>query len=395
MEKYYFCPPNEQTLNYLELLEKNNYQVAIYSSGHIGRQIKKLLESNHITISCFINGKYRVQSGYCDGIPVIDEQTFSTKYPMTMLVINCENHTDYFPSIKNIVIPWYELYYGKTFSYQELLEIDPETWCLYKSNEILKHQNVNVDEFLSFFYINVCITQKCSLKCKYCSHLMPLFDKPAHYETGKILQSVETFLEAVNYVHRLGILGGEPFLHPELPTIIRELLCKKKIGFIEILTNGTCFLSDAVLENLSDERIMIKISDYGISPKKIQKFISKLTYHNILYQVYKDHSWHDYGLTNIPHHRNKSQLRDIFQTCSSSGCYQIKNGKLYHCAYSGSIEELGLKGYPKIPSVNLLSGESISDIRSKILHLNELNYISICDYCNGDKGRSVKPGLQI
>ncbi len=395
MEKYYFCSNNEQTLNHLESLKKNNCQVAIYSSGHIGRQIKELLESKHIAVSCFINGKFRVQSGFCDGIPILDDQTFTAKYPITTLVINCENHTDCFPFIKNKIIPWYELYYGKIFSYQDLLEIDPETWCLYKSNERLKQLNLNVNKLLSFFYINVCITQKCNLKCKYCSHLIPMFDKPIHYETRKILQSVKVFLEAVDYIHRLGILGGEPFLHPELSNIIMELLHLKKIGFIEILTNGTYLPSDTVLENLSNERILIRISDYGISPKKIQKFVSKLTEHKILYQVYKEHSWHDYGLTNIPYRRNEAQLKDIFQACSSSGCYQIKNGKLYHCAYSGSIEELGLKGYPKIPAINLLSGETINNMRFKIRHLMKLNYISICDYCNGDKGNFVRPGLQI
>ena len=222
-----------------------------------------------------------------------------------------------------------------------------------------------------------------------------MFNKPIHYETEKILQSIKVFLGVVDYVHRLGVLGGEPFLHPDFTYIIKELLRQKKVGFIEILTNGTCLPSDTVLAELSDERILIRISDYGILPEKIHKFVSKLTHHNILYQVYKEHSWHDYGLTNIPYHRNESQLKDIFQACSSSGCYQIKNGKLYHCAYNGSIDELRLKGYPSIPAVNLLSNENIDDTRSKILHLKELNYISICDYCNGDKGNPVKPGLQI
>lgn len=395
MEKYYFYSQNNQLTNRLKLLKKSNCYVAIYSSGHIGRQIKKMLESENIVILCFINGNHRSQSGFCDDIPVFDYQTFAAKYPETLPVINCENHTDYIPPVKNEVIPWYELYYGKVLSYQELLKIDPETWCLYKSNERLKCLNLDIKKALSFFYINVCITQKCNLKCKYCSHLMPLFDKPIHYEICKILQTMQKLLETVDYVHRLGILGGEPFLHPDLIDITKKLLSQRKIGFVEILTNGTCLPSDALLEQLSDERILVRISDYGISSKIISKFISKLEYYKILYQVYVEHNWHDYGLSNTPYCRSESQLKDIFRTCSSSDCYQIKNGKLYHCAYSGSIEELGYKGYPDIPAVNLLCGESTDSIRAKILNLTSLNYISICDYCNGDKGNSVKPGLQI
>lgn len=395
MEKYYFHPYNDQNINHLKLLKKNNCCVAVYSSGHIGRQIKKLLTSENITVLCFINGSHRIQSGFCDGIPVLNCQTFINKYSIKIPVINCENHTNCIQITENTIIPWYELYFEKFFSYQELLEIDPETWCFYKSNERLKYLALNTPQPFSFFYINVCITQKCNLKCKYCSHLMPLFGKPIHYEEDKILQSIHRFLEAVDYVHRLGLLGGEPFLHPKLISIIKKLLCQKKVGFIEVLTNGTCLPSDTVLEQLSDERILIRISDYGVSPQKINTLISKLRYHKILYQVYHEHNWHDYGLTNTPYQRSDSYLKEIFQTCSSSSCYQIKNGKLYHCAYSGSINELQLQGYPDIPAVNLLSDESISNIRSQILHLTALKYISICDYCNGDKGNSVKPGLQI
>lgn len=395
MKNYYFQFHDDQAINHLELFKEKNLCVAVYSSGHIGRQIKKLLESQDITVPCFINGEHRIQTGFCDGIPIFDYHTFIAKYPITIPIINCENHANCLPSVRNKIIPWYELYYGRIFSYHELLKIDPETWCFYKSNERLKLLNLNRKQPFCFFYVNVCITQKCNLRCKYCSHLIPLFDKPLHYEISEIFESIQRFLQAVDYVHRLGLLGGEPFLHPDLTHIIRKLLCQKKIGFIEILTNGTCLPSDDVLEQLSNERILVRISDYGLSPEKIARFVSKLISHKILYQVYEEHDWHDYGLTNIPHYRSKTQLKDIFKTCSSSGCYQIKNGKLYHCAYSGSIVELGLKGYPHVPAVHLLSNKNIREIRSELLYLTELDYINICDYCNGDKGNSVKPGLQI
>lgn len=97
MEKYYFHSHDDQITNRLELLKKNNHCVAIYSSGHIGRQVKKLLASENITVSCFINGSHRIQSGFCDGIPVLDYQKFIAKYPITIPVINCENHTDCLP----------------------------------------------------------------------------------------------------------------------------------------------------------------------------------------------------------------------------------------------------------------------------------------------------------
>ena len=84
MKKYYFYSHENQTTNHLESLKKNNCQVAIYSSGHIGRQIKKLLESEHIVVSCFINGNYRLQSGFVDDIPLLDDRIFATKYPTTM-----------------------------------------------------------------------------------------------------------------------------------------------------------------------------------------------------------------------------------------------------------------------------------------------------------------------
>lgn len=394
MKSYNFYSSDTFKNQYLKQLNTYKNPVAIYSSGHIGRQIKKLLEKENIPVLCFINEKHRIQNGECDNIPIFNYQTFLSIYSPKIPVINCENHNSDIPVTKNKVIPWYMLYYGKQFSYSELLKIDPETWCFFKSDEQLKKLYPKTENILSFFYINVCITQKCNLKCKYCSHLIPLFNAPIHYELVKILQSIDRFLDAIDYLHHIGILGGEPFLHPDLINIVNKLLGYKKIGYIEILTNGTYIPSDSVLEQISDDRILIRISDYGCSSDKLEGFVSKLIQHKILYQIYQEHSWHDYGLTNVPHLRNVFQLKNIFQTCSSSNCYQIKNSKLYHCAYSGSIEELHLSGYPNIPSVNLLSNDSAESIRSKILQLKSLEYISICDFCNGDTGRPVKPGLQ-
>lgn len=116
-------------------------------------------------------------------------------------------------------------------------------------------------------YLETHITDHCNLKCASCLHFSSLVEKPYF----KDLQTFE--LEAKRISEICGdptimynILGGEPFLHPdviEFPKIVRKYLPQAEIL---ITNNGTLLhkLTDEQIQELNDTDVYICTSDYGV-----------------------------------------------------------------------------------------------------------------------------------
>ena len=60
-------------------------------------------------------------------------------------------------------------------------------------------------------YLDVVITECCTLKCRNCSNLMQYYKTPANLDADEVISSLSRILKAVR-VERLKILGGEPFV---------------------------------------------------------------------------------------------------------------------------------------------------------------------------------------
>ena len=78
--------------------------------------------------------------------------------------------------------------------------------------------------------MNISITTRCNRECSFC------FQKDWYKNQYKdmTLENVIKILEWAN-VKRIGILGGEPFLHPEIIEILNE--CKKRNILVKLMTN--------------------------------------------------------------------------------------------------------------------------------------------------------------
>lgn len=87
--------------------------------------------------------------------------------------------------------------------------------------------------------MNVAITNFCNLKCEYC-----FADDMIHEESKAI--SIEDFCYCLDFLrrsneHHLGIIGGEPTLHPHFDKIVEETnkFCREFDADVTLFTNGT------------------------------------------------------------------------------------------------------------------------------------------------------------
>lgn len=68
--------------------------------------------------------------------------------------------------------------------------------------------------------LEVFITERCTLRCRDCSHLIPEYKTPGDYEISEIISILENVLKIVKKISDLIILGGEPMLHKDLCELI-------------------------------------------------------------------------------------------------------------------------------------------------------------------------------
>lgn len=94
----------------------------------------------------------------------------------------------------------------------------------------------------------------CNFRCPYC-HNHPLILHPEQYESiplGVIFSRLQSFKD---WIDGICLTGGEPTLHPELPSLALEI---KKQGFqVKLDTNGS---HPQMLKRLIEERLVDYIS---------------------------------------------------------------------------------------------------------------------------------------
>uniref|UniRef100_H2Z1N9 Radical SAM core domain-containing protein n=1 Tax=Ciona savignyi TaxID=51511 RepID=H2Z1N9_CIOSA len=92
-------------------------------------------------------------------------------------------------------------------------------------------------------YLRISLTEKCNLRCKYCTYCMPK-DGVELTPQQKLLSNEEILTLARLFVKegvtKIRLTGGEPMVRMDLPHIIAELNNLKKIGLqnIGMTTNG-------------------------------------------------------------------------------------------------------------------------------------------------------------
>ena len=103
---------------------------------------------------------------------------------------------------------------------------------------------------------NIMLTYRCNLRCSYC-----FANEFVGKESTDI--SLENFLKAVSFITssgepRIGLIGGEPTVHPGFRVIMDLLIANPKVQYIEVFTNG--LLIDRFIEQLVHPKVDVCIN---------------------------------------------------------------------------------------------------------------------------------------
>lgn len=247
------------------------------------------------------------------------------------------------------------------------------------------------DKALHLDYFEVVVTTRCTLRCQNCANLMQYYHQPMHVDWDVIEKSVKRLLECIDRVERVGVLGGEPLLYPELDKIIYLLESSPKVKTIRVVTNGTLIPKDEkILKALTSRKVTVQLNNYLNAYAGVADELAKLfDERKIKYRLLKKDGteWVDYGDLSC-RNRSKEELVKQFKKCKID-CRSLYNGKLFYCPRSGHGMDLKLLSEVDKDYVDLIdTAMSVEETRKKLYELlYEKQYIEACNHC--DKGTEL------
>jgi organic radical activating enzyme len=345
------------------------------------RSVDYLLGNDVLKIKCIVDHDIKDES------TILNVNEISSFYHQSKNLINTRKnlkliHIDNFEYNGDNVIITSDEY--KQY-YKEYLDKKDIKYTWYKN--IASIWPFVLKQKVHIFQTDVLVTEKCNLACSFCNMFIPHYELPKHRDTQIILSDIDSYFNLVDYVSIFHLVGGEPFLHPNIKDIIEYILEKysDKIDKFIITTNGTVLPKEEILEILKNNNVILSVSNYSNKLEKLKSKVEKVvdTYqvNNINHYVRNNIEWYDFGDLRIKNNMSEEELIDHFDSCTAP-FRGLNDGKFYYCHLNTSAVLTKLFPLNDNDYVNL-SDVSSEDLIKFDLGFTELGYITFCDNCNG------------
>ena len=263
-------------------------------------------------------------------------------------------------------------------------ELDLE-WSLDRSQEVIDLYLFDIDSeqeqvLLKVKSLDVVLTERCSLKCVDCSNLMQYYEKPIGAEIETLVESLKSFLDTVDFVSELRLIGGEPLVSRSVEKVLETIYSYSNFDKIVLYTNGTLIPKDSTLSMLQDSRVWVKISDYGSVSRKAQQLSDKCKSLNIncIHELVTE--WEDVGRI-LDRGRTREQNKVVFGNCCVNDTLTLLHGLLYACPFSAHTDNLGVLKDADVDRIDVLASK---DLKKAIRNIyQEKDVLIACNLCNG------------
>lgn len=197
-------------------------------------------------------------------------------------------------------------------------------------------------------HIDLVVATKCSLKCKYCTQWNPYIKNARIYTAEDIIRNMTDVLSNVDYIHRVAVLGGELFLNREVDTILEFLLQQRKIGKVVVITNGTIFPKESILQKLQNSKVEIWIDRYGEQSRWAKQLRTYCRRHKISYRYEDAKVWYDIGILEGRRSTSFTQVMETWENCWLKNCTTLIEDSLYRCGRTWVLQNNKLE----MPGIN-------------------------------------------
>lgn len=233
--------------------------------------------------------------------------------------------------------------------------------------------------------IGYILGQYCTLKCKHCCEAIPYY-KASQREFVKadiVIKDITYMAAACQFLTTVEFIGGEPFLHPELFTILSEVIKLPNIGKVHIFSNGTVIPSDELCSLLSNERFEVTISNYQITlndalRERVSKTTQKLQDAKCNVLIGKRQGWMDFASFDLVCD-DEEKVKERYRNCFIHTCNRLYKGVLYHCPheYAGALQG----HFDSHKDILHIYDYTTEELSKKLNEYKEREFFESCKYC--------------
>lgn len=390
-----------KTENSMPDLQSTTQPIIIFGAGLMGELLLELCHSNDVAVSCIVDNNPQKIGQTQNGIPIFLPRDIKEKYENPIFLISPITSAPQMAIRSQLSGDGYT----EIYTAQQCIQSLPPL----ASRDILKQiqlHKVGMGEYkkesADFLYVetlNFVITERCSLKCRDCAHLMQYYEAPIHYKKEELFAYLDRIDDVFDSISEMPILGGEPLTSPDFYDIVRYAQQKETIQYILILTNGTILPKREELETFDPNKVGFAISDYGDISAKTEEIRTLLDEVGISYKCTYSSNWNDPGKIEFQNY-TPQQLVNVLHSCSAKFCTAFSFGTIYMCPFLAHTSNL--KAIPK----NMIDGIDIMDTRTPLStlkkevseYLYEWQTLPACQYCTGKSlssaGDPIPPAIQ-
>jgi MoaA/NifB/PqqE/SkfB family radical SAM enzyme len=116
------------------------------------------------------------------------------------------------------------------------------------------------------YHLDVHLTDHCNLNCRGCEHYSSISD-PAFADVQRTVRDLERLAVLFDNIEQVYLLGGEPLLHPQVETFVRESRRIFPHTRLYVMTNGVLVtrMPDSFWETLNTESATLLCDSYPIN----------------------------------------------------------------------------------------------------------------------------------
>ena len=370
--------------------------LVLFGAGDLGKLTLHALRKRHLSVTAFVDGNPGKVGTECLGLPVLGLDALGG-LPANAHVFVCSNYLRTMPASLS------RLAFLNVYSCATLLEqTDLSDVDFMQPLDVQRKVALHLAEFrkadasLLLKYVDIVITERCSMKCRDCANLMQYYAAPRHVDCADLLASVDAIVAAVDGISELRVLGGEPFVNKEMHTVVNHVVACPTVGRVVVYTNATIVPTGANLSCLQHAKVLVDITNYGVHSRNYEALLACLREHRINFLT-KIPVWTDSGRIQRVE-RTPAELADVFANCCVNDVLTLLHGKLYRCPFSANATNLGAVPERASEVVDVCHEDSRDGLRAAVRSLyTKATPLAACDYCNGRDYRTprIEAGLQV
>jgi len=374
-----------------------NKKILIYGMGDFAAITALCLKEHNIPFEAYVTEKtYILPNVPVIGLRELYEMVKEEDIIVLLAVSSTEFEAIYNKLIGREIIP-YSIW--TLWNSIDIKKVDMSEYLrvIYQNRhfEFLLQEQILNPEGLYIRSLDATVSERCTLKCESCSNLMQYYAHPKDLDIDELKESIDTLLQHVTKIWQLRILGGEPFMNRDFVKIIDAYVDDPRIMEISILSNATIFPSEDILAHIKQNKVSMRMSDYGKLSRQLETWVSWCEENNVEYSVIKMEKWQDLGKLER-HEYSEWELKELYATCECRNLPTIINNRLYNCPYAANAANLGAMTQDEISRDSIMLTGQISSSKEIEYFLYERPFLEACRYCNGRNfsRASIEPFIQ-